>query len=98
MGPIEDAEGRPRYPFSLSRHCTQHDLKTTMLCMLDIVKAIGLDPSRTTVEELQACLARLRCKSCELDTVGSPAGMSKTYSWDAAVSVTAPMSRCVDGY
>ncbi|KAI0753824.1 hypothetical protein C8Q74DRAFT_1393233 [Fomes fomentarius] len=49
MHSTEEADGSPpRYPFSLSRLCAQSDLKATMTCLLKIMDAMGLDPSRTT--------------------------------------------------
>ncbi|KAI0753833.1 hypothetical protein C8Q74DRAFT_343132 [Fomes fomentarius] len=64
MRPTEEADAT-WYPFSLSRLCDERDLKTTMTYLLDIMDAMGLDPSRTTKEELEACPARLRCTWCE---------------------------------
>ncbi|KAI0753828.1 hypothetical protein C8Q74DRAFT_1222360 [Fomes fomentarius] len=63
MRPTEEVKGN-RYPFSVS----QVDLGSTMLSLRNIMETMGLDPLRTTAEELQACSARLRCRWCEVET------------------------------
>ncbi|KAI0753822.1 hypothetical protein C8Q74DRAFT_1340503 [Fomes fomentarius] len=89
MHPTEEREDNERwYPFSLS----QFDIRTSTHYLRNIMETMGLDPSRTTTEELQACSARLRCTWCESDTTGSAAckpgsstGMVNVYSWEAAL-------------
>ncbi len=70
-----------------------------MTYLLDIMHAMGLDPSRTTKEELEACPARLTCQWCESSRARyyaecndtPPACKGTIYSWEAAVRVPVPM-------
>lgn len=53
-------------PFSVAR-ATYFNFgwKTGIKCMRDVVSAIGLDPSRATMEDVRQCKARLRCATCK---------------------------------
>ncbi len=90
------------YPFAFS----SYNLNSTICYLSQIMCAMGLDPSRTTVEELQASPVRLRCRKCQSARARyvernevPPPGMSKIYSWEAAVRVPAPLPWLrVDGY
>ncbi|KAI0753869.1 hypothetical protein C8Q74DRAFT_345030 [Fomes fomentarius] len=83
--PSTEQAGRYRwwYPFTFSRR----GLETTMYHLSYIMVAMGLDPSRTTQGELDACPARLGCRRCEKTRIerNEVPRFSKTYSWEAAL-------------
>ncbi|KAI0753863.1 hypothetical protein C8Q74DRAFT_1307684 [Fomes fomentarius] len=71
------------YPFSFP----VRDLGTTLRYLSEIMHAMGLDPLRTTQEELDACPARLGCRRCEKTRIerNEVPRFSETYSWEAAL-------------
>ncbi|KAI0753844.1 hypothetical protein C8Q74DRAFT_1393272 [Fomes fomentarius] len=63
-------------------------LGTTLRYLSEIMHAMGLDPLRTTQEELDTCPARLGCRPCEKTRIecNEVPPFSKTYSSEAAFS------------
>ncbi|KAI0753868.1 hypothetical protein C8Q74DRAFT_344960 [Fomes fomentarius] len=77
------------YPFTLS---AARDLDDTIHYLSEILCVMGLDPWRTTEEDLQASPARLRCILCQSYRERHvqcmevpPPHLSRTYSWEAAL-------------
>ena len=60
--------------------------------MRAILTAMGLDPVRATIEELQNCATRIRCTTCVRKGVGN---VKLAYGWEAAVSAPSPHPRVV---
>ncbi len=82
------------YPFAFS----PYHLGSTIRYLSQVMRTMGLDPSRTTEEELQASPAQLRCRECQSDRARyvernkiPPYGMSKIHSWEAAMRATTPL-------
>ncbi|KAI0753847.1 hypothetical protein C8Q74DRAFT_1393285, partial [Fomes fomentarius] len=65
-------------------------LGTTLRYLSEIMHAMGLDPLRTTQEELDTCPARLGCRPCEKTRIecNEVPPFSKTYSSEAALDHT----------
>ncbi|KAI0730850.1 hypothetical protein C8Q76DRAFT_792978 [Earliella scabrosa] len=70
------------YPFTLELMTDAAHFRKVANCMRKIVRALGLDPGRATVEELQACRPHLRCGVCA--RYGSDDTNLKT-TWQAAL-------------
>ena len=67
----------PQQPFNVGSIRRTHE---AVQDACKVIEALGLDPLRTTVDDLKDCEARLRCLSCP-DYKGGYA-----YTWETAVS------------
>ncbi|RDX50886.1 hypothetical protein OH76DRAFT_1402102 [Lentinus brumalis] len=67
-------------PFNVA-HFAPKDVDVNVEKMAQIVSALGLDSARATVQDLEACDRRLRCKKC----VVAP-DKDHVYTWEAALN------------
>ncbi|KAI0794308.1 hypothetical protein C8Q74DRAFT_568972 [Fomes fomentarius] len=74
--------------------CTQSELfqkpsKSATLrainAMRNIVRAMGLDPDRATIDDVERSGARVECLVCLLEELVETAGMRTAYTWEAAL-------------
>ncbi|KAI0630474.1 hypothetical protein C8Q77DRAFT_1133246 [Trametes polyzona] len=73
-----------RKPFSLDRLTGEEWLAASVVRrMRDIVSAVGLDPARATLDDLENCDVWLRCAACE---ASYPDASIKAFSWRGAYS------------
>lgn len=70
-------------PFNLRSLAGPEEARELVDIVRRVVAALGLDPARATVDELERCGVWLRCTSCE---TRSPKDEIKAMSWSAAVS------------
>ena len=80
-------------PFSLE--CiNKGETKTekAVRAMREILTAMGLDPYRATVEDLENCTTRLRCTTCARKRLEN---VKLAYGWEAAVSAPSSHPRLI---
>ncbi|KAI0630483.1 hypothetical protein C8Q77DRAFT_1133312 [Trametes polyzona] len=70
-----------RKPLSLENLADEKTASLIVRRMRDLVSAVGLDPARATIEDLDKCGVWLRCASCETKY---PNNAIHAFSWEGA--------------
>ena len=74
-----------RIPYSFDQIFSPRYQYSNHWQLADIISAMGLDPKRATLEDVERCDVRLRCLPCSRSR---QAEHDEIYGWEAAVSPT----------